>query len=83
MRTMRSELAAAALPLLALGAVLAALPHVVEPSGDLLLDLGLCGETVSAAEVTKLGGGDLELVGDPRVRASLADPGADLVQLCA
>jgi TctA family transporter len=39
-------------------------------------------ESVAAAEVSELRGGDLELVGDPSVRAALADPGADLVQLC-
>ena len=39
------------------------------------------GEAVLFAELAQLGGADFELVGDPGVRAALADPGADLVEL--
>jgi hypothetical protein len=45
--------------------------------------LGVGGEAVAASEVTELRGGNLELMGDPCVRAALADPGADLIQLCS
>jgi hypothetical protein len=49
------------------------------------LALGLAGlgrgELVLALESANIGDGDLELMGDPGVRAALADPGPDLVQL--
>ncbi len=38
-------------------------------------------ELVAAAKLAQLGGRDLELVGDPGVGATLAHPGADLVEL--
>ena len=40
-------------------------------------------KAMTTAEVAKFGCGNLELVGDPCVRAALADPGADLIQLCS
>ena len=39
------------------------------------------GEPVLFAELAQLRGADFELVGDPGVRAALAYPGADLVEL--
>ncbi len=38
-------------------------------------------ELVAAAKLAQLAGRDLELVGNPRIGAPLADPGADLVEL--
>jgi len=46
------------------------------PAGGVLL---VGGEAVLFAELAQLGGADFELVGDPGVRAALADPGADLI----